>query len=420
MKQKNKCKMVGEYKYFTSCRFCGDNNMQMVIDLGLMPLAGGFIKNLKQINQEKFYPLQLNFCRDCFLLQTNSSINPDVLFKNYFYFSSSIKTLVSHFENIAKNLRKTLSRPDKKFIVEIGANDGVFVKKLIKQGFKALGVDPARNVVKIATKNSLPIISSYFTERLAEKIVNKYGKADAIYSFHSMAHIEDMHDVMRGVKKLLKIDGFLAMEVHYLGDLLNEFQYDMIYHEHQFYYSLLSLKKFLNQYNMDVFNIKRFSIRGGSIMFFVQNKKGGKKINKSVKDLLVEEKMQKLDKVNAYINFSKKIVQRKKQLTELLAKLKKKNKKIIGYGASGRGTVMMNYCNLSKQLLDYVVDDAPAKWGMYMPGTHQEIKNPKILSGKKSPDYAVLFAWPFLKEVKARNKNFRGKFIIPLPKVKIV
>lgn len=415
---KNTCKNVGEYKYFTSCRFCGSNNIQMVIDLGLMPLAGGFIKNMKKIVKEKFYPLQLNFCSDCFLLQVNSSVNPDTLFKDYFYFSSAIKTLISHFENIAKDLHKIFPRSNERFILEIGANDGVFVNELIKQGFKALGVDPATNVIRTAIKNGIPIINSYFTEKFAGEIVKKYGKADAMYGFHSMAHIEDMHDVMRGVKKLLRKDGFLAMEVHYLGDLLKEKQYDMIYHEHQFYYSLLSLKNFFHQYDMEIFDIKRFKIRAGSIMYFVQNKNGERKITKSVADLIKQEMMNKLDKANTYIRFSKKITQRKKQLIHLLTKLKKEKKKIIGYGASGRGTIIANYSELTNYL-DYIVDDAKAKHNCLLPGTHHKIfPSEKMI--RDNVDYAVLFAWPFLNEVKLRNKDFKGKFILPLPKVKIL
>lgn len=418
MKELNTYQRVGEYKYFTSCRFCNSNNIQMVIDLGLMPLAGGFIKNLKQKTQEKFYPLQLNFCRDCFLLQVNSSVNPDRLFKNYFYFSSSIKTLVSHFENTVEDLHKIFTKPNEEFIVEIGANDGMFVKALVKNGFKALGVDPATNVVKAAVKNGTPIINSYFTEKLAEQIVKKHGKSDAIYSFHSMAHIEDMHDVMRGIKKLLKKKGFLAMEVHYLGDLLKKTQYDMIYHEHQFYYSLLSLKKFFYQYEMKIFDVKRFNVRAGSIMYFVQNKQGDKKITKSVKDLIREEKKRKLDKVNTYVGFSKKIAQRKKELLQLLYKLKKEKKKVIGYGASGRGTIIANYSKLNNYL-DYIVDDAKAKHNCLLPGTHHKIfPSEKMIN--ENVDYAVLFAWPFFNEVKLRNKSYKGKFIVPLPRVKII
>lgn len=424
MKQENEYKMVGEYKYFISCRFCGSSNIQMVIDLGLMPLAGGFIKSLKQKNQERFYPLQLNFCCDCFLLQVNSSVNPDILFKNYFYFSSSIKTLISHFENIAKGLHKIFIKPNKTFIIEIGANDGTFIRALIKHDFKAFGVDPAANVVKTAIKNDIPIINSYFTEKLAEKIIKKHGKADAIYSFHSMAHIENMHDVMRGVKKLLKKDGFLAMEVHYLGDLLRKIQYDMLYHEHQFYYSLLSLKNFFAMYDMEIFNAQKIPMRGGSIMYYIQNKNiGTRKISSAVKKLRNEEINQGLHNIQTYKKFSYYIEKTKADILKVLGRFKLNGKSIAGYGASGRGTILMNYCGLNKKYLDFVIDDAPAKHGAYTPGTHLKIVSSKILAAKNRPDAVVLFAWPFFDEVKKRNINYSktgGKFIIPLPKVKII
>lgn len=411
-------KTVGEYKYFYLCRFCGSDNIHTVIDLGLMPLAGGFIKKTRQKYEEKVYPLQLNFCNSCLLLQTNSSIDPDTLFKDYFYFSSSIKTLVDHFENIASDLSKILPNPNRRFVVEIGANDGAFITAIQKKGYKALGVDPAKNVVKSAVKKGIPILNDYFTERLAQKIVKKYGRTDAIYSFHSMAHIENMHDVLRGIKKLLKADGYLAMEVHSLGNLINELQYDMIYHEHQFYYSLFSLTNFFKQYNMEIFDVKYFNIRGGSIMYFVQNKNSGRTVTKSVNDLHRQEKARKLDISDTYIRFSKKIVLRKKQLIQLLIKLKRNNNKVIGYGASGRGTIIANYSGLS-DYLEYVVDDAKIKHGSLLPGTHHRIY-PSNKMIKENVDFAVLFAWPFLKEVRNRNINFKGKFIIPLPEVKIV
>lgn len=417
MKEVITYKTIGEYKYYASCRFCNSKNIQKVIDLGLMPLAGGFIKNLKQKTQEKFYPLQLNFCSDCFLLQVNSSINPDILFKNYLYFSSSIKMLVDHFQEIAHNLKSEIN-PQKGFIVEIGCNDGSFLKALIKNGYKALGVDPAKNVVKNEIKKGVPIINSYFTEKLAKDIVKKHGQAEAIFGFHSMAHIENMHDVIRGVKHLLKKDGFLAMEVHYLKNLLKETQFDMVYHEHQFYYSYIALKNFFKKYRMEIYDVKQYEVRAGSIMFYVKNSKNRRKITDSVYKLATEELTLKMDKVNTYTKFSKKIILQKKRLLTLLEKLKKKNKKIVGYGASGRGTTIANYCNLKNYLM-YVVDDAWSKNGAFIPGTHHRIF-PSSKISKDKVDYAVLFAWPFLKEVISRNKNFKGKFILPLPKVKII
>ncbi len=416
---------IGTYKYFSACRFCDSKNVNKVLDLGNVPLAGGFLKkNTTQevFDNEKLYPLQLNFCKNCYLLQCNISIPPETLFKDYFYFSSSIKTLVEHFNVIAKEVKKYLVRKDS-FIVEIGCNDGKFLDALSSEGYKVLGIDPAENITIPLIKKGKPILNTFFTESIGSKIAKDYGKADAVYSFHSMAHIEDMHSVIRGVKNVLKKDGFLAFEVHYLGKLIQEMQYDMIYHEHQFYYSLYSIKKLFAMYDMEVFNVSQTDLRGGSIMYFVQNKKSGKrKINKSVKILETEEKKLELNKIETFNSFAKKIAKTKLSLLKIIDLLNKNKKHVIGYGASGRGTVIMNYCNLTEDIVDFVVDDAPAKHDSFMPGTHQKIYPSSILLEKNKSYYAILFAWPFAKEVILKNSDFinkGGRFILPLPKVKI-
>jgi hypothetical protein len=239
-----------------------------------------------------------------------------------------------------------------------------------------------------------------------------------------MAHIEDMHSVIKGIKKVMKKNGYLAFEVHYLGKLIQEMQYDMIYHEHQFYYSLLSLKKLFAVYDMEIFNVSQTPLRGGSIMYYVQNTKYGKqKVNKSVKALEAEEKKQRLNKNETYTFFAKRIEKTKKSLLKTVNALLKDNKNIIGYGASGRGTVVMNYCNLTADIVSLVVDDAPAKQNSYMPGTHQKIHSPKKLLENPKSTYAVLFAWPFVSEILGKNSEYvkkGGKFIVPLPSVKIL
>lgn len=419
-------KLVGNYKHFPDCRFCKSKAVKEVINLGYVPLAGGFFKKGTSkviLENEKFYPLTITFCQNCYLLQCNNSIEPDILFKDYFYFSSSIKTLVDHFESIVRNISEYIPKQKNTFVLEIGCNDGAFITSLLKNGYKALGVDPARNVTAPLIKKGLPIINNYFSEKLAKEIVKKQGKVDAIYSFHTMAHIENMHDVVKGIKAVLKKDGYLSFEVHYLGDLLRETQYDMIYHEHQFYYSLLSLRKFFALYDMEVFDVKHTPIRAGSMMYFVQNKTtGARKISANVKNLIKQERAQRIDEVATYISFAKYISKTKTNLLKTIHKLKKQGKTVVGYGASGRGTIIMNYCDLTKDLLDFVVDDAPAKHGSFTPGTHQEIFPSSVLVKKTRPDYAVLFAWPFIEEVLLRNQNYikkGGKFIVPLPKVKI-
>jgi methylation protein EvaC len=415
-------KLTGEYRQYTSCRFCLSDQLIPVIDLGYVPLAGGFLKSKN--TKEHFFPLKISFCKNCYLLQSVNVIDKDILFKDYFYHTSVSKTLTDHFKDIALEIASLVKTKKDPFVVEVGCNDGTLIKTLLGKNIRALGVDPASNIVQPLIKKKLPILNDYFTEKVAKKITKNFGKVDVICGFNVFAHIEDMHDVLRGVKTLLKDDGIFIFEVHYLGNLLQEIQYDMIYHEHQYYYSLLTLQKFFNNYDMEIFDVDLISIHAGSMRVSVQRKTHGKNsITNRLKNQIKTEKKLLFDKPDPYYAFSKKVAQSKKELLQLLKKLKKQGKKIAGYGASGRGTIIMNYCGLDESYLDYVIDDAPAKQHTYTPGTHLEIKSATVLSGKDKPDYVLLFAWSFWNEIKNRNNKYLqndGKFIVPLPKVKII
>lgn len=414
---------VGEYSHYDICRFCYSDKLAAFINLRHVPLAGGFLKNQKSFAKEKFYPLVLSFCQNCFLVQSNNVINQNLLFKDYFYHSSTIKTLVAHFEKTVKEFSKQAGNTNEKLIVEIGCNDGAFIREALRHGFKALGVDPAGNIVNPLIKEGLPVINEYFTSKTARKILKKHGKADIIYSSNTLAHIEDMHDVFRGIKNLLKKEGMLVFENHYLGNLIKEMQYDMIYHEHQYYYSLCAIVNFLKQHDMEVFSAKFIPVHAGSIRVYIQNKNGTRKIENTVLKIIKKEQEDSLTSKRAFSNFGKNILKTRRDLIKLLCKIKKQGKKIAGYGASGRGTIIMNYCGIDNKYMDYVIDDAPAKQGAYTPGTHLQIVSSKILNSKNRPDYVVLFAWSFSEEIKGKNKKYLengGKFIVPLPKVKII
>lgn len=414
--------MKDEFKIYKFCRFCYSKSIHQVLSLGNMPLAGGFLKTEKEFKNEKLFPLKLYFCSDCYLVQTDLVINKKILFQNYYYSSSAIRTLNDHFKAFAKTIKTKF--PKKKFIVEIGSNDGVFLNILKKSGFKVLGVDPAENFVKLLLKKGLNSINDYFSEKVAKKIVEKYKHADIIVSSNTLAHIEDMHDVVKGIRLLLKDDGILIFENHYLGNLLKENQYDMVYHEHQYYHSLLVLDNFFKSHQMEIFNVEKNPIHSGSIRVYVQKDKyGHNKISRNVKKLLAEEKKMKLNSLTTYKRFEDNIQKNKDNLLKLLIKLKKANKKIIGYGASGRGTILSNYCGLDNKILDYVIDDSKLKQELFTPGNHLKIKSSKILFGKNKPDYVILFAWSFFKEIIYKNKEYiksGGKFILPLPKIKII
>jgi methylation protein EvaC len=414
---------MGEYNLHTSCRFCGKKLDKPVINLGTVPLAGGFLKSKSDFSKEKMFPLTLAFCENCYLLQTREVISKNKLFSHYYYHSASILTLVSHFKETAAELTKLLIPTKNSLIVEIGCNDGSFIRECLNRRFRTVGVDPATNVVKPLIKKGMPIINDYFTKKIAKEIKNKYGKADVIFSSNTLAHIEDLHEVFTGINLLLKNDGILIFENHYLGNLIEQTQYDMIYHEHQYYYSLNSIVNFLKQHDLEVYNVMFIPIHAGSIKIYVQKKNGKEKIEDIVIETLTKEKKSGLTTKKTFIEYNKKIETTKINLIRLLKSIKKNNKTIAGYGASGRGTIIMNYCKLEDNFLDYVIDDAPAKQGAYTPGNHLKIISSKILSTKRKPDYIVLFAWSFWEEIKKRNAlyiKYGGKFIIPLPIVKII
>lgn len=416
---------IGEYKHYTFCRFCGAPDLQLVIQLGDMPLAGGFFPagtSNKKLEQERSYPLDICFCEQCYLLQVNNIVNPDLLFKNYFYHTSAIKTLTDHFTELADSLPQKLN-PKDSFIVEIGSNDGPFIKALQKNHFRCIGVDPAHNIVTTARKEGLPIIEAYFTTKVAKEIVKEHGQADAIFSFNTMAHIEDMHEVVKGIKLLLKPNGFLTFEIHYLRSVLAQTQYDMLYHEHQYYYSVLTLQKLFALHDMEIFDVELVTTHAGSLRVSVQHIKTGKeKLSDRLHQFIAEEKKAGYDKIQTYQNFNAQIEKTKKDLLKLLNKLKADGKKIVGYGASGRGTILSNYCGLDSHYLEYVIDDAPAKQGAITPGNHLAIQSSAVLNTSDRPDYCVLFAWSFWEEIRAKNTEYSkrgGKFIVPLPEVRI-
>ena len=415
--------MKSNFKKYKYCRFCLSKNIIKIIDLGNQPLAGGFLKTRKEFKTENKYPLELYFCKKCFLVQTSVVINRDILFKNYYYSSSNIKTLVDHFYQFGSLLKKQYSK--KKLIVEIGSNDGVFLKILKKNGFKVLGIDPSENLTKPLIKKGLSVINGYFSTKLAKKIIKNYGQPDIIVSSNTLAHIENMHDVVNGIKLLLKQNGILIFENHYLINLIKENQYDMVYHEHQYYYSILTLINLFNKHDMEIFNVEKIPTHAGSIRVYVQNKVYGKnKILKSVARFVTLEKKFGVGNLRRYVLFKKQVEKNKTKLTKLIKRLKEQNKTIAGYGASGRGTILSNYCDLNNKKLDYVIDDSKIKQGLFTPGNHLRIISSTILDDYKSkPDYIVLFAWSFFREIVNRNINYiknGGKFIVPLPKVKII
>ena len=406
------------------CSFCDSNNLSNVINFGDVALAGAFLKYDETINEKK-YPLNICFCQQCFMLQVVDIIKPEDMFSKYFYSSSSIKTLRNHFNQYAKDISSIPNNINDSIVLEFGCNDGVLLKPLLEKNFsKVIGVDPASNIINnVKNDKNLVLYNDFFTKKLASSIVNKHGKLDIIMANNVFAHISTIKDTTSAIYNSLSDNGVFIFEVHYLSSLIDELQYDMIYHEHLFYYSFLSAKNHFTKFNMTIYDVKKTPIHGGSIRFYVCKK--GSKMDVStinVKRLEQEELKNKYNKYSTFVDFADKINSSRNNLNKLLQELKNKGKSIVGYGASGRANTIIQFCNIDKNILDYMIDDAPHKQGFYTPGSHLKIHNSSKLYSKNPPDYVLLFAWSFEQEIYEKNKKFindGGKFIIPLPKLRI-
>ncbi|MBI2674993.1 MAG: class I SAM-dependent methyltransferase [Candidatus Aenigmarchaeota archaeon] len=401
------------------CRLCMGRNIVEVLDLGVMPHAGNFLDK-GEVGKEKRYPLSLYFCNDCSLLQILDVIPKEVLFKNYFYLSSVSNTLKKHFSDYAEELRRRFIK-GKETVLEIGSNDGVLMSILKDLGIKCIGVEPANNIADIARSKGLDVVSSFFTESLAKELRTSMGRMKIITASNVFAHIDDMHDVMKGIKLLLEEDGLFIFEVQYAVDLIEKLEYDMVYHEHLCYYSLKSLMPFFEKFGMEIFDVRRTSMHAGSIRVYVKNMNGKELRTSTVDELLKIETEMKLESIETYVDFAEKVRKHGKDLYEMLANLKSKGFKIVGYGASGRANTLLNFCRIGTEYIDYIVDESPLRQNRFTPGTHIQIVDPAKFRSD-NVDYVVLFAWSYFDEIMKKECEFLkkgGKFIVVLPQVKI-
>lgn len=406
----------------TSCRVCKKNTLEKVLTLGPTPPANAFLTEQQTNEGEKFYPLDVYYCTSCGFLQLGHVVSPNILFENYVYVSSTSKVFISHFESFAKNVYSRLKLNSNSLIIDIGSNDGILLKPFKKLGTKVLGIEPADNIAKIARSEGINSISEFFSEKLARSVVKKYGKADLATATNVFAHIDDLDEVINGLKVLLKDDGVFIVEAPYLIDFLQKRYFDLVYHEHLSYWSVDALITLFERFDMTVFHVEKVPVHGGTIRVFIKNKNGRFPIDNSVKKFLMQEAKMKLKNISTYRDFAKKVYENKIKLLLLLEKIKSQGKTIAGYGAPAKGNTLLNFFSIGAETLDFVIDDSQYKQGLYTPGKHIPVVPSKQLYEKK-PDYVLILAWNFAESIMKMHEKFRkdgGRFIIPVPKPKII
>lgn len=394
------------------------------MDFGKVALAGAFVKP-EQFATEPFFPMRLHYCYDCHAVQITDIVPTDVMFRDYFYFSSAIGTLRDHFKSYADEVTQRFLEPELATVLEFGCNDGVLLRPLADNGIRTvIGVDPASNVVATIDDSRITVINDYFNEAVAQQVVEAHGKVDLIMANNVYAHIPDIQGTTRAIATALADDGVFVFEVHYLGKVIDDLQYDMVYHEHLFYYSLLSAIRHFARYDMVVFDLKPIPIHAGSIRFYVAKKysKYAQSISAAVKDLERTEIAAGYDRFETFQRFSGVVNQHRVDLKALLEKLRGQGYTIAGYGASGRANTMIQWCGLDHRHLDYMIDDAPAKAGFYTPASHFRVHPSSVLTTDVRPDYVLVFAWSFFEEIVKRNAAYLtggGRMILPLPQISI-
>ena len=407
-----------------NCRHCSKNLEHSFIDLGSSPPSNSFLSSTAMKSMEKWYPLNILVCNNCWLVQTEDYVIADEMFSpEYAYFSSYSTTFLEHCESFVNQMIEKFSLSSRSMFVEVAANDGYLLQYVSKSGVPCYGIEPTHNTAIAARDKGIEIFENFFGEEFSLDLVSKKGKADFMCANNVLAHVPDINDFLKGFKNLLKPHGVVTFENPHLLNLVIENQFDTIYHEHYSYLSLTSVNNILSTNGLTLFDVQEIPTHGGSLRYYAQiSETGIHPINDNVKKIKDKEDLHGLNNINFYKNFQIKAEKIKRDFIDFLISQKNKNKKVIGYGAAAKGNTMLNYCGIKKDLLSYIVDKNPSKQNMFTPGSRIPIYDENIIKIDK-PDFIVIFPWNLKSEITKQLsyvKQWDGKFVVVIPSLEII
>lgn len=406
----------------STCRFCGNHLSTTVIDLGSSPLANSNLSQIDTNKMEAHYPLHVYFCDACTLVQLDEFEAPENIFSDYVYFSSYSESWLAHAKQYAEKMINLLSLDEKSMALEIASNDGYLLQYFKNQGIPVQGIEPAANVAKAAISKGIPTIIEFFGEKTATQILKKNISADIITANNVLAHVPDINDFVAGLKIILKPEGVITIEFPHLLQLIEQIQFDTIYHEHFSYLSLTVVENIFSRHGLKIFDAESLPTHGGSLRIYATHSERHPDTSENLISIRQKETSAGIQDGSAFAEFREKSVQAKFKLLEFLIQAKKNGKSIVGYGAPAKGNTLLNYCGIGPEFLEYTVDKSPHKQGTFLPGSRIAVFAPGKIEETK-PDYVLILPWNLEKEIIEQMNFIRswgGEFVIPIPSVRVI
>lgn len=410
------------YRHRDNCRLCGAVQLTQVLSLAPTPPANAFVSAAHKDVPQDGFPLNVFFCEQCGHVQLLDVIDPRVLFEHYVYVSGTSPVFVKHFKDYAQDILDRFAGETEGVVVDIGSNDGTLLRAFQQAGRVVQGIDPAIEIAAAATEAGIPTRTGFFNLDMAERIRNEHGPAAIVTANNVLAHIDNLSDVLTGIRRLLADDGILAFEVSYLGDVIDKVLFDTIYHEHLDYHSVLALQPFLRAHELEIIDVVRVTSHGGSIRVIAQPKGAGRPVGASVAATIEVERRQGLDKAETFLQFGAQIDAVGHKLKSVLATFKSEGKHIAGFGAPAKATTLLYHFGIGPDTIDYIIDDSPLKQGLFTPGMHIPVVSSEALLQRR-PDILVILAWNFASSIIERTAAFKaggGQYVVPLPHVEVI
>jgi SAM-dependent methyltransferase len=401
----------------TVCRHCGASLELTMVDLGKSPLCQTVLTDEELERGETFYPLHVRVCERCWLAQIPELAAPEEIFREYAYFSAYSDSWVEHARRYADQMTERLGLGPDSLVVELASNDGYLLQHFLPKGIPVLGVEPARNVAEAAVARGVPTITEFFGTELGEQLAAERGYADLVLGNNVLAQVPDINDFVAGVAALLGPEGTATFEFPHLAKLIEDLEYDTIYHEHFSYFSLHSIRSIFGAQGLELVDVEELPSHGGSLRVFLRHSAAAEAPTAAVTELLAREDDQGLRDPDSYARFADGVRESKRALLELLIALRREGKQVVGYGAPGKGNTLLNYCGIRADFLDYTVDRNPYKQGKHTPGTHIPIHPPEKIAETR-PDVIVILPWNLAAEISeqlAYTAEWGARLVVPIP-----